>query len=74
MTAPTVPSVNEHLAGICKDGELNAEATIRSFRIVQREGSRNVEHYSLMLAIICCFALSLGFAKPATIEEIAKQG
>ncbi len=47
----TVPTVNEHLAGIYEEGELSAGATIRSFRIVQREGtrdvSRNVEHYSL---------------------------
>jgi hypothetical protein len=47
----TVPTVNEHLKGIYGDGELDAGATIRSFRIVQREGtrdvSRDVEHYSL---------------------------
>lgn len=47
----TVPTVNEHLGGIYDEGELNAGATIRNFRIVQREGtrdvSRNVEHYSL---------------------------
>ena len=47
----SVPTVNEHLAGIYEEGELDAAATIRSFRIVQREGtrdvSRNVEHYSL---------------------------
>ena len=38
----SVPTVNEHLAGIYGDGELDREATIRSFRIVQREGSRDV--------------------------------
>jgi hypothetical protein len=47
----TVPTVNEHLAGIYADGELFREATIRSFRIVRVEGSREVardlEHYSL---------------------------
>ncbi len=47
----TVAKVNEHLAGIYKDGELLEEATIRNFLIVQREGSRdvsrNVDHYSL---------------------------
>ncbi|MBX3146270.1 MAG: virulence RhuM family protein [Gemmatimonadales bacterium] len=47
----SVPTVNEHLAGIYGDGELTSEATIRSFRIVQREGKRDVsraiEHYSL---------------------------
>ena len=47
----TVPTVNEHLAGIYGERELSEEGTIRKFRIVQREGtrdvSRNVEHYSL---------------------------
>lgn len=47
----SVPTINEHLAGIYTDGELSPEATIRSFRIVQREGSRDVsrtvEHYNL---------------------------
>lgn len=47
----TVPTVNEHLARIYDEGELESAATIRKFRIVQREGtrdvSRNVEHYSL---------------------------
>jgi hypothetical protein len=47
----TVPTVNEHLAGIYGDGELTRDATIRKFRIVQTEGPRQVirevEHYSL---------------------------
>jgi hypothetical protein len=47
----TVPTVNEHLKGIYADGELPTEGTIRKFRIVRREGSRDVtrdiEHYNL---------------------------
>ena len=47
----SVKTVNEHLVNIYGDAELPPEATIRSFRIVQREGTRdvarNVEHYSL---------------------------
>lgn len=47
----SVKTVNEHLVNIYDDGELIREATIRSFRIVQREGSRDVtrsvEHYNL---------------------------
>jgi len=46
-----VPTINEHLKGIYDDGELSEGATIRKFRIVRREGSREVareiEHYSL---------------------------
>jgi hypothetical protein len=47
----TVPTVNEHLRDIYKEGELDTGATIRKFRIVQTEGrrqvSRDVEHYNL---------------------------
>jgi hypothetical protein len=46
-----VPTVNEHLKGIYEDKELDPASTIRNFRIVQREGqrdvARNVEHYNL---------------------------
>lgn len=47
----SLPTVNEHLAGIYEDGELDRAATIRNFRIVQTEGSREVtraiDHYNL---------------------------
>lgn len=47
----SVPTVNEHLANIYAEGELDPGATVRSFRIVQTEGSRDVaraiDHYSL---------------------------
>jgi hypothetical protein len=47
----SVPTVNEHLSGIYADGELDPGATIRRFRIVQTEGTRQVtrevEHYNL---------------------------
>jgi hypothetical protein len=47
----SVPTVNEHLAGIYADGELSREATLRSFRRVRTEGTRQVtrsiDHYSL---------------------------
>ncbi len=46
-----VRTVNEHLLNIYAEGEIQAQATIRKFRIVRREGSREVEreieHYSL---------------------------
>jgi hypothetical protein len=47
----TVPTVSEHLANIYDEGELDAPATIRKFRIVQSEGTRQVsrlvDHYNL---------------------------
>jgi hypothetical protein len=47
----TVPTVNEHLKNIIAEGEVQPAPTIRKFRIVRREGSRDVEreieHYNL---------------------------
>lgn len=34
----TVPTINEHLKNLFQDGEIQAERTIRKFRIVQTEG------------------------------------
>jgi len=46
-----VRTVNEHLQNLYADGELDLGATIRKFRIVRLEGSREVErqieHYNL---------------------------
>lgn len=46
-----VRTINEHLINIYEEGELDREATIRKFRIVRREGerevAREVEHYRL---------------------------
>jgi len=46
-----VRTVNEHLKNVYADGELNPDATIRKFRIVAREGARDIErlvdHYNL---------------------------
>jgi len=39
----SAPTINEHIANIYAEGELSPEATIRKFRIVQQEGSREVE-------------------------------
>ena len=47
----SIPTINEHLASVFESGELDREATIRKFRIVQIEGAREVgrelDHYSL---------------------------
>ena len=46
-----VRTINEHLLNLYEEGELTPEATIRKFRIVRQEGSRDVarliEHYNL---------------------------
>ena len=47
----SVNTINEHLRNIFESGELERQATIRKFQIVQIEGSRqvtrNIEHYNL---------------------------
>jgi hypothetical protein len=46
-----VRTINEHLGNIFEEGELSREATIRKFRMVRLEGTREVarevEHYNL---------------------------
>lgn len=46
-----ISTVNEHLGNIYLDGELDKNSTIRNFRIVQKEASRevarDVKHYNL---------------------------
>ena len=37
------PTINEHLKNIFQEGELETNSTIRNFRIVQKEGNREVE-------------------------------
>ncbi len=39
----SVKTVNEHISNIYKEDELKKDSTIRKFRIVQKEGKREVE-------------------------------
>ncbi len=43
-----VRTVSEHLVNIFKTGELEQAATVRKFRIVQREGQRDIARRWLM--------------------------
>ncbi len=57
-----VRTVNEHLGNIYQTGEQRREATIRNFRIVQKEGSRsvarNVDYYNLDAIIAVGFRVN----------------
>lgn len=57
-----VPTVNEHIKKIFSDHELQEEATIRKFRIVQTEGlrqvNREVKHYNLQVIISVGFKVN----------------
>lgn len=57
-----VHTINEHIKKIYSDNELSEGATIRNFRIVQTEGSRevsrDVKHYSLQMIISVGFKVN----------------
>lgn len=57
-----VRTINEHISKILSDGELPEDPTIRNFRIVQTEGSRQVSrdvlHYDLQMIIAVGFKVN----------------
>ena len=57
-----VRTINEHITHVFNDGELEPEATVRNFRIVQLEGTRNVsrevKHYNLQMIIAVGFKVN----------------
>lgn len=57
-----VRTINEHIKKIYSDSELEKDLTIRNFRIVQTEGSRQVtrdtKHYSLQMIIAVGFKVN----------------
>ena len=57
-----VRTINEHIKKIYSDSELEEDATIRNFRIVQTEGSRQVtrdtKHYNLQMIIAIGFKVN----------------
>ena len=58
----TVPTVSEHIKKIYEDGELVEQATVRKFRTVQTEGTRQVSreltHYNLQMIIAVGFKVN----------------
>lgn len=57
----SVPAINQHLKRIFSDNELEREATVKQYLIVQTEGSREVqrevEHYNLQAIIAVGFKI-----------------
>lgn len=74
-----VRTINEHIKKVFSDSELEEEATIRKFRIVQTEGSRQVNrevnHYNLQMIIAVGFKVNseraVQFRK--WVNQIAKE-
>ena len=57
-----IPTINEHIKKIFSDHELEEDTTIRNFRIVQTEGTRQVnrevKHYNLQVIISVGFKVN----------------
>ena len=74
-----INTINYHIKKIYNDNELNEESTIRKFRIVQKEGnrevSRDVVHYNLQMIIAIGFKVdnerAVQFRK--WVNEIVKE-
>lgn len=79
-----IRTINEHIQNIYADAELTEETTIRNFRIVQTEGSRQgdrqIKHYNLQMIIAVGFKvnnnLSVQFRKWANgiVKDYTIQG
>lgn len=67
----TIPTINEHIKNVYKEGELKENSTIRKFLIVQKEGSREVERdtdfYNLDMII------SVGYRVKSSIATAFRQ-
>ena len=67
----TIPTINEHIKNIYKEGELQEISTIRKFLTVQNEGnrevSRDIEYYNLDLII------SVGYRVKSAIATAFRQ-
>ena len=74
-----LPTINHHINQIFNDNELDKNSTIRNFRIVQKEGNRdvtrNVVHYNLQMIIALGFKVdnerAVQFRK--WVNEIVKE-
>ena len=57
-----LPTINEHIKKIYADSELEESATIRNFRIVQTEGSRqatrDIKYYNIQMIIAVGFKVN----------------
>ena len=72
----TIPTINEHIKNIYNEAELGSEATIRKFRIVQKEGkrevSRTVDFYNLDMIILNRNRIKSNDAKETDFDKTVK--
>ena len=72
-----VRTINQHIKKIYSDAELEEDSTIRKFRIVQEEGSRqvrhNTKHYNIRMFIAVGFKVNSDCAvhgHTAVVQEL----
>ena len=72
-----VRTINQHIKKINSDAELEEDSTIRKFRIVQEEGSRqvrhNTKHYNIQMIIVIGFKVNSDCAvhdHTAVVQEL----
>ncbi len=57
-----VRTINDHIQKVFDDGELEEDPTVRNYRIVQKEGtrevSRDIKHYNLQMIIAVGFKVN----------------
>ena len=67
-------TINYHIKKIYEDKELDEDSTIRNFRMVQKEGnrevSRNIAHYNLQMIIAIGFKVDN--ERSCTIQKMGK--
>ena len=72
----TIPTINEHIKNIYNEAKLGSEATIRKFRIVQKEGkrevSRTVDFYNLDMIILNRNRIKSNDAKETDFDKTVK--
>ena len=77
LFAVDVRTINEHLKTIYEQGEVEPEATIRKFRIVQKEGNRevrrNVDFYNLDANSGVVPILGSGHAKRKPVKGLGQK-
>ena len=67
----TIPTINEHIKNIYKEGELEKISTIRNFLIVQKEGARQIERETVFYNLD--MIISVGYRIKSTIATSFRQ-
>lgn len=67
----SIPTINEHIKNIYKEGELNEISTIRKFLIVQKEGLREVERETIFFNLD--MIISVGYRVKSSIATAFRQ-